>query len=87
MTMITIVLLVTMMILCFLQTGWNKKLSSILQDLTLRLRGGGPGSSDEDSESNDNIVRAEGEDVRHSTPKVSAQVGRSDKFNATHMFQ
>ena len=33
---------------------------------------GGTFSSDEDSESSDNIEGAKGEDVRHSTPKVSA---------------
>ena len=45
--------------------------------MVMRLRGaGGAMSSDEDSESND-----KGDDVRHSTPKVSAlraQVGRSE---------
>ena len=49
--------------------------------MVLRLKGGAAESSDEDSESTDNIVGAEGEDIRHSTPKVSAlraQPGRSE---------
>ena len=40
--------------------------------MTLRLRGGGPGSSDEDSDGNNSILGLTGEEVRHSTPKVSA---------------
>ena len=38
----------------------------------MRLRGGAPGSSDEDSDGNDSFVGLTGEEVRHSTPKVSA---------------
>ena len=36
----------------------------------MRLRGGGPGSSDEDSDDSDSILT--GEEVRHSTPKIPA---------------